>query len=103
MVRIRISDRERELLNLCLNNKIIADSIQIIESEVVISNNDLNVLETIIDSILAYFLEKGLENNDEPNKLGLELENLNTKFIREVQIINNKIIETDKNRKFKNK
>lgn len=96
MVRIRLSDRELKLLNLCLSNETNCDSIIFTESEIIVKNNDLNVLEIIIDLILTYFLEKGLDNNDEPNKLGMELENLNAKFIREVRNINDMIIESDK-------
>ena len=38
--------------------------------------------------ISDYFIKKGLQKNCEPNCLGIELENLNDKFISVLQKIN---------------
>lgn len=46
---------------------------------------DNEELANITDKISNYFTKKGLEKNYEPNALGLELENLNDKFISALQ------------------
>ena len=76
MVRIRLSNREFRLLNLCQQNLKLNYSIDDYELQI----NNKEEIEMIINSINDYFVRKGLKRN-EPNSLGLELENLNDRFI----------------------
>ena len=94
MVRIWVTSREQELLERIFDSKKLYIYSSIDGYEVQIKS--LVELNFIINEILDYFLKNGLYTNDEPNELGFELENLNTKFIRELQKINDKENKKDK-------
>ena len=49
---------------------------------------DEKEIDNVVNSISDYFVKKGLQKNCEPNCLGIELENLNDKFISVLQKIN---------------
>ncbi len=78
MARIRLSNREYRLLNLCNKNLNLDYSVEL-------QINSKEDLEEIIDSISNYFSKRGVRRNDEPNVLGPELEELNDKFISLLQ------------------
>lgn len=88
MVRIRISDRQLVLFKMSINDDEILKFLKVENNVITIIDNQLQILEKIISAIMSKFLEKGLKKNDEPNLLGLELENLNDRFIIELQRIN---------------
>lgn len=77
MVRIQISDREAILLKKILYK---------ISKSYLIKDNYIYLykeyIEIIIESIGDYFIKYGLKKNDEPNALGLEIEELQDKFLR---------------------
>lgn len=92
MVRVRITSRERELLEKSFSKKSCKLNLKIENLIIIIEDDIKNILETIVDNISDYFISDGLQNNDEPNELGLELESLNSKFIKELQYANDHII-----------
>ena len=103
MVRIRITSRERELLETSFSKKACKFNL-VIENFIIIIEEDIkNILETIVDNLSDYFISDGLQNNDEPNELGLELECLNSKFIKELQKVNDEINLKNKKSFFKRK
>ena len=65
MARIRFTNRELNLLKLCLNTNF--------DNEVVLSSE---MQQKLIDSVSNFFLKHGLKKNGEPNQLGIELEDL---------------------------
>lgn len=65
MDRIRFTNRELELLELCVGNHIEK-----------VENFTLGERQKLIDAVSDYFIRYGLKKNDEPNHLGLELEEL---------------------------
>ena len=89
MVKICVTEREKELL---INSTKYASSTfdyRIEDCTVVIENNIIQTLEGLIEECISnYFLAEGLQDNDEPNALGLEIEKLQDKFIRELQRYN---------------
>ncbi len=91
MVDIRLSKRELALFGMCLGDKVNKNDIEIMDTKIIIRDNELSILESIISVILSYFLDEGLNKNDEPNKLGLELEDLNSIFIREARKIRDQV------------
>ena len=74
MVRIRVILREIELLNLSY--------------ETMNEENELENLDIMFNCILDTFLKIGLLENDEPNKLGFELEKLNERINHEYVKLN---------------
>lgn len=99
MVSIRITQREIELLEKSYLKKTDTFNFKVEDLHVIIDNQILETLDQIIDYLLNYFLTEGLSSNDEPNKLGLELERLNSKFIKEFQKVNDQLIQFQKARK----
>lgn len=93
MVSIRISQRELELIKKQLYLKNLTPSTLRCQ---ILDNQIPETLDQIIDYVLDCFLTEGLSSNDEPNKLGLELESLNSKFITEFQKVNDQLIELKK-------
>lgn len=65
MDRIRFTNRELELIELCVGNHI--DKVE---------NFTLGEKQKLIDAVSDYFIRYGFKKNDEPNQLGLELEQL---------------------------
>ena len=55
---------------------------------IVIEQNELENLDIMFNCILDTFLKIGLLENDEPNKLGFELEKLNEKINHEYVKLN---------------
>lgn len=88
MVRIRISIREYELLRECFYRKKIDFNFIYDNKYLIIETNELQQLELIIDIINDKFIQYGLTMKSEPNKLGKELEDLNNKFINQLQLLN---------------
>ena len=82
-IRIRISSRELGLLKSCQENLKIGSNDSAFELYI---DNEIE-LETIINNVSNYFMKKGLKFNNEPNSLGYELEELNDKFVQELQKI----------------
>ena len=79
MFKIKLTLQEFELLEQCIElDKLNEDSSIILE----ISENNL---ENIIENISKKFIIKGIKKNFEPNNSGLELENLNDKFLKKLQ------------------
>jgi predicted metal-dependent phosphoesterase TrpH len=92
MIEITLSNRELQLFN-----EIFAKSDQKIHFDLLnlcvrINNNEKETLEYLIDQIMDYFIQHGLKKNSEPNALGMELEKLNTKFINQLQILNDSLM-----------
>lgn len=80
MVRIKLTLRELNLLLGCYKG--------VNDSSCIIIDFDEKEIDNVINSISDYFIKKGLQKNCEPNCLGIELENLNDKFISVLQKIN---------------
>ena len=80
MVRIEITLREIELLDLCYEIMNIPKNYSINQSCIVVEENELENLEIMFHCILDTFIRIGLHENDEPNEIGEELENLNQKI-----------------------
>ena len=83
MVRIRVISREIELLNLSYETMNIPKNFTLDSNHIVIKENELENLDIMFNCILDTFLKIGLLDNDEPNKIGFELENLNQKINHE--------------------
>ena len=64
MDRIRFTNRELELIELCFSNHIEK-----------VETFSLKEKQKLIEAVSDYFIRYGLKN-DEPNQLGLELEQL---------------------------
>jgi|GEM_PF-2778228 hypothetical protein len=79
MARIKLTVRECELLKICFGE----NKIKFVDNLVV--EVEKKQIEFIIDTINALFIKKGLKKNNEPNKIGFELEELNDKFIFALQ------------------
>lgn len=80
MIRIRVVLREIELLNLSYETMNIPKNYILDNNYIVIEENELENLDIMFNCILDTFLKIGLLENDEPNKLGFELEKLNEKI-----------------------
>jgi hypothetical protein len=91
MIRIQLSPRELQLFEEIAIFSTYEIKYDICEHDIIISD-DVNNLELITYMILDYFCSKGLEKNDEPNALGMELETLNSKFINQLQILNDSLM-----------
>ena len=65
MDRSRFTNRELELIELC-----VGDHIEKVEKF------SLEEKQKLIDAVSNYFIKYGLKKNDEPNQLGEELEQL---------------------------
>ena len=65
MNRIRFTNRELELIELCFSNHIEK-----------VETFSLKEKQKLIEAVSDYFIRYGLKKNDEPNQLGLELEQL---------------------------
>ena len=89
MVRIRVVLREIELLNLSYETMNIPKNYILDNNCIVIEQNELENLDIMFNCILDTFLKIGLLENDEPNKLGIELEKLNEKINHEYVKLNN--------------
>ena len=89
MVRIRVILREIELLNLSYETMNIPKNYILDNNCIVIEQNELENLDIMFNCILDTFLKIGLLENDEPNKLGFELEKLNEKINHEYVKLNN--------------
>lgn len=76
MVRIRISARECTLINKIFNNKI---NNYFFEEDYILVEKEK--LEEIVELIGDYFVRFGLDRKNNPTKLGVELENLQDKFL----------------------
>lgn len=88
MVRIRVILREIELLNLSYETMNIPKNYILDNNCIVIEQNELENLDIMFNCILDTFLKIGLLENDEPNKLGFELEKLNEKINHEYVKLN---------------
>lgn len=88
MVRIRVDFREIELLNLSYETMNIPRNFFLEDDYVVINDNELENLDVMFNCILDTFLKIGLLDNDEPNKIGYELETLNEKVNHEYVKLN---------------
>ncbi len=88
MVRIRVDLREIELLNLSYETMNVPKNYILDNNYIVIEENELENLDIMFNCILDTFLEIGLLENDEPNKLGFELEKLNEKINHEYVKLN---------------
>lgn len=87
MIRIQLTPREKQLFLSVIslsNNKIE----YYFDGNDIFIHEDVKNLEQITYFLLDRFCSKGLNDNDEPNSLGKELENLNSKFIKQLQILN---------------
>ena len=89
MVKIRVALREIELLNLSYETMNIPKNYILDNNYIVIEQNELENLDIMFNCILDTFLKIGLLENDEPNKLGFELEKLNEKINHEYVKLNN--------------
>ena len=83
MVRIRVILREIELLNLSYETMNVPKNYILDNNYIVIEENELENLDIMFNCILDTFLKIGLLENDEPNKLGFELEKLNERINHE--------------------
>ena len=88
MVKIRVVLREIELLNLSYETMNIPKNYILDNNYIVIEENELENLDIMFNCILDTFLKIGLLENDEPNKLGLELEKLNERINHEYVKLN---------------
>lgn len=91
MIRIHLSSREKQLFEdiaILGDYKIKYD----FDNYDIIISDDVDNLEQITFMIIDYFCSKGLNMKDEPNSLGIELEKLNTKFIIQLQILNDSLM-----------
>ena len=88
MVRIRVVLREIELLNLSYETMNIPKNYILDNSFIVVEQDELENLDIMFNCILDTFLKIGLLENDEPNKLGFELEKLNEKINHEYVKLN---------------
>ena len=89
MVRIRVVLREIELLNLSYETMNIPKNYILDNNCIVVEQNELENLDIMFNCVLDTFLKIGLLENDEPNKLGFELEKLNEKINHEYVKLNN--------------
>ena len=80
MVRIKVILREIELLNLSYETMNVPKNYILDNNYIVIEENELENLDIMFNCILDTFLKIGLLENDEPNKLGFELEKLNERI-----------------------
>jgi len=87
MIRIQLTPREKQLFlsAISLSNYKIEYSF---DGNIISISEDVKNLEQITYLLLDFFCSKGINGNDEPNSLGDELENLNSKFIKQLQILN---------------
>ena len=88
MVRIRVILREIELLNLSYETMNVPKNYILDNNCIVIEEDELKNLDIMFNCILDTFLKIGLLENDEPNKLGLELEKLNERINHEYVKLN---------------
>ena len=88
MVRIRVILREIELLNLSYETMNVPKNYILDNNCIVIEQNELENLDIMFNCILDTFLKIGLLENDEPNKLGFELEKLNERINHEYVKLN---------------
>lgn len=88
MVKIRVVLREIELLNLSYETMNIPKNYILDNNCIIIEQNELENLDIMFNCILDTFLKIGLLENDEPNKLGFELEKLNEKINHEYVKLN---------------
>lgn len=88
MVRIRVTLREIELLNLSYETMNVPKNYILDNNYIVIEENELENLDIMFNCILDTFLKIGLLENDEPNKLGFELEKLNERINHEYVKLN---------------
>ena len=89
MVRIGVTLREIELLNLSYETMNIPKNFILDNNCIIIEQNELENLDIMFNCILDTFLKIGLLKNDEPNKLGFELEKLNGRINHEYVKLNN--------------
>jgi hypothetical protein len=88
MIEITLSNREFQLFQEVFLKSDHQNRFDLSNLCVRINKNEKMTLEYFIDQIMDYFIQHGVMKNWEPNSLGIELENLNDKFIRELQKIN---------------
>ncbi len=88
MVRIKVSLREIELLELSYKTMNVTQNYVIKDNFIVIDNNELENLETMFYCLLDTFVKIGLLPNSEPNELGLELDKLTEKVNHEYVRLN---------------
>ena len=88
MVRIRVILREIELLNLSYETMNVPKNYILDNNYIVIEENELENLDIMFNCVLDTFLKIGLLENDEPNKLGFELEKLNERINHEYVKLN---------------
>lgn len=91
MIRIQLTLREIQLFEEVAIFSTYDIKYDISEHDIIISD-DVNNLELVTFMIADYFCSKGLNINDEPNALGMELEKLNSKFINQLQILNDSLM-----------
>ncbi|MBU1144857.1 MAG: hypothetical protein KJ971_03240 [Firmicutes bacterium] len=92
MIEITLSKEELQLFHEVFLKSDYFKRFDITNHSVRIDNNEKKNLEYFIDQIMDYFILHGLKKNSEPNLLGIELENLNDKFIKELQKINDDLV-----------
>lgn len=86
MHKIKVNQREIELLFLSYStmqvkiNFVISDD----GESIIINGDEENKLDVMFNCILDTFLKIGLQPNDEPNNIGIELENLNVRINHEL-------------------
>ena len=88
MVKIMVTKREIDLLEMCYKNLNLNPNYLVDKHSIVIKDDEKNNLYIMFNCILDVFLKIGLLGNDEPNEIGKELENLNNKVNHEYVIIN---------------
>ncbi len=88
MIHIKLNIKELILFKKIFENDKHLDCLDIIGTDIKILEKDTIIIEYLIDKILDYFLTNGLDDVYDATDLGLEIEKLNEKFIRELQILN---------------
>ena len=88
MVRIPLLSKELKLIDLSYEIMNISQNYSFEGNCVVIEDNELENLDIMVNCILDTFLRIGLQPDDEPNEIGLELERLNEKINHEYVRLN---------------
>lgn len=86
MVEIKLSMRQFNLLLRCIKNKKHL-KYQANNYAIKITENEKETISEIINAIDLYYTRFGVKYNNEPNKLGVELEELKTIFASQLNKI----------------
>lgn len=89
MVKIALTSGEIELLDLCYKTMSVARNYAVYEDYIAINGDELENLDIMLNCVLDTFLCVGLNENDEPNDMGFELEKLNEKVNHQYVLLNN--------------